>query len=234
MLVKSRSIVLHHIKYGDSGILLYCYTEQYGRMAFIANSVRTKNPKFPIHYFQPLTILDTLFYYKSKHNLHRLKELSSPMRYSTIPYQTDKSCIAMFVAEVLYRTLREEESNPMLFGFLINMFQLLDLNHKGIVNFHLLFLLQYSKFLGIFPAGLLEDSFGGREVTDIKMFHNLPADAMLSIKQMLQWPVVHLEEITINNKTRILILDRLIQFYNMHLDNILKLKSLSILREVFI
>ncbi len=233
--MKSRSIVLHHVKYGDSGMLLYCYTEQYGRMSFIANSVRTKNSKFPIHHFQPLTILDMLFYYKSKHNLHRLKELSSSMPYATIPYQTDKSCIAMFVAEILYRTLHEEESNPGLFNFLINMFQLLDLNNKGIANFHLLFLLHYSKFLGIFPSGLLkEDSFRGKEEADIKIFCNLPADAQLSLKQLIHWPDVRLEKITINNKTRILILDRLIQYYNMHMDNILKLKSLSVLREVFI
>ncbi|MBN1159430.1 MAG: DNA repair protein RecO [Bacteroidales bacterium] len=231
MLIKTRAVVMHHVKYGESSIILYCYTEQYGRMACIVNHVRTKSSKFPRHLLQPLTILDMLVYYHPNRSLHRLKDLSSPVNYTSIPYQTSKSCIAMFMAELLYKTLHEEESNPALFDFLIKMLQVLDLNKEGMANFHLIFLLHYSRFLGFFPAGLLNNR-NMVDSSDLQVFFTLPPAAVQSIKQMLQWPEVQPEEIKLNNKTRTMLLDRLIQYYSNHMQEILKMKSLPILKEV--
>ncbi|MBN2482111.1 MAG: DNA repair protein RecO [Bacteroidales bacterium] len=232
MLIKTRAVVLHHIKYSESSILLYCYTEQYGRMSCIVNRIKTKNTKVPGHLFQPLTILNMEVYYKVNRGIQRVKELSCLLTYSTIPYQTGKSCIAIFVAEVLYKTLHEEESNPVLFNFLLNMLQVFDMNTENTANFHLMFMLHYSRFLGFFPAGLLNDHKQA-DSSDLQIFLTLPDDAMHSVKQMLQWPDVQLEKIRLNNRTRTLILDRLIQFYSMHMEGTFKIKSIPVLKEVF-
>lgn len=198
----------------------------------MVNKVRTRHAKFPGHFFQPLTILNIIFYYKSNRNLYQIKELSCPVPYTTIPYQTKKSCIAMFVAEVLYKTLHEESGNSALFDFVLNMLQILDMKNEGTANFHLMFLLHYSRFLGIFPAGLLDEGkLAERE--DLQIFDNLPADARQAVIKMLQWPVVQPEDIKINNKIRSLILERLLNYYSLHMEGSFKLKSLPVLREVF-
>lgn len=232
MLTKTRAVVLHHVKYGESSILLYCYTEQFGRMNYMVHGVRSKKPKFPSSTYQPLTVLDIIFYYKPNRSLHLLKEMSCPLHYSSIPFNASKSCIAIFIAEVLYKTLHEEESNPGLFHFLLNSFHILDVHEQGTANFHITFLLHYTKFLGIYPEGLLNKSrITGQ--ADLHVFYDLQPNEMDAVIKMLQSPDFQLTGMQLNNQSRSVILERLIQYYNMHLDGILKLKSLAVLKEVF-
>lgn len=232
MVVKTRAIVLHHVKYGESGIIMYCYTEEFGRMAYMVHGVRKKRSKFPGAVYQPLTILDVIFYYKANRSIQLIKELSHNLRYNSIPFNTTKSCIAMFISEVLYKTLQEEESNPLLFEFLYRTFHVFDLNDQGTNNFHLVFLLQYTKYLGIFPSGLLDkDKTAGH--ADLHVFSDLKKGLLEMVARMLQEPELHPDEAIIDNEARSLILERIIKYYNLHLEGILNLKSLSVLREIF-
>ena len=232
MLLKTRAIVLHHVKYGESSILLYCYTAHYGRMTYLVSGVRSKKSKIPAYYFQPLVILDVLFYYKANRALFRLKDITCPVKYTSIPFDTRKGCIAMFVAEVLYRTLHEEESNPQLFDFCEHAFQALDRQVEGTANFHLVFMLQFSKYLGIYPSGLL-DSMPSEMETDLQVFHDLPEEARKAVVRMLKTDWSGMSSIGIDHKTRILIMDQVIKFYQVHMQGVFRLKSLQVMKEVF-
>ena len=232
MLEKTRAIVLHNLKYRETGIILYCYSENYGRITFIANGVRKNKTRFPASYFQPLTLIEVIFYNKQSRNLYRMKEISSSLIYNTMHVNIIKSCIAMFIAEVLYRTLHEEESNASLFGFLEKSFCDLDSRDEGIANFHLHFMLHFSGFLGIFPAGLLTGRRKDADNKDIISFDELDERAFEAVLKMLKDSGCDLQEIRINNKERNEILDCIIKHYNFHLEGVLKLKSLPVLREV--
>jgi DNA repair protein RecO (recombination protein O) len=164
--------------------------------------------------------------------MFRLKETSCPVSYVSIPFDTSKSCIAMFVAEILYRTLHEEESNAMLFDFCTNAFQVLDWQEAGTANFHLMFMLHFSKYLGIYPAGLLED-LNSELQTDLQVFYDLPEKARIAVVRMLQsdWPA--LSSIQLDGETRNQVLDKLILFYRTHLQGMFNMKSLQVLKEIF-
>ena len=61
-----------------------------------------------------------------------------------------KSTILIFLSEVLHHSIREEEKNELLFDFLESALIWLD-NHDEIANFHLILLLEVTKFLGFYP-----------------------------------------------------------------------------------
>jgi DNA repair protein RecO (recombination protein O) len=232
MLHKTKAISLHHIRYGESSLIVTLYTEKHGRLACMVNGVRSKKARFPATLFQPLTILETDYYYRENRELQRLKEASCSYLYTTIPFQAEKGAIALFLAEVLYLTLREEEGNPSLFSFLSHAFQLLDAKEKGIANFHIWFMLHYAKFLGILTA---DPSFlSDNEVSaDHQVFYRMPEEAMTALTRLLTSPQGPPDDIKLSNPNRNLLLERLIRHYAMHLDGFSRLKSFAVLREVF-
>ena len=232
MLAKTRAIVLHHIDYGETSLLLYCYTREYGRITFVVSGVRKRKSRIPAHYFQPLNILDIHFYHKANRNMFRLKEVSCPAHYATIPFDINKRCIAMFLAEVMYRTLHEEESNTVLFDFCEHAYQTLDGHYDGTSGFHLMFLLHFSKYLGIYPSGLLEGNTVEMQA-DLQVFHDLPEKARNAVISMMQTNWSGLAAIHMDGETRNLILDKMVLFYKTHLHGMFHLKSLPVLKEVF-
>lgn len=232
MLQKSKAIVLHSIKYGDSGTIVYCYTECCGRLAFIVSGTRKSGSKFPSSLFQPLTIIEVIFYNKGPGNLCRIKEAALSELYCSVNENLAKSCIAIFLAEVLYRTLQEETGNPELFGFLEKSFIRLDRLTEGVSGFHIHFMLHYSGFLGIFPEGLVKADKMDTDNRDIVSFSGLNSNSLAAIVKMLKNIDYDLKEIKLSNMERNDILNCIIKYYNLHLDGILKLNSLMVLREV--
>jgi DNA repair protein RecO (recombination protein O) len=232
MLSKTRAVVLHHIKYGDSSLIVTLYTEKFGRLSCMVNGVRAKKTKLPVTLFQPLTLLDAEVYYKKNREMQRLKEASCSFRYDSIPFTVTKSTIALFLAEILYLTLREEESNPSLFDFLNHAFQLLDSKSEGIPNFHLLFLLHYSKYLGFFPG--VPDYNGTAMLSpDLRHFRDMPPEAARALDMMLTTSPAFPEHISLTNSSRAVLLDRIIRYYQEHLGEAGRIRSVQVLKDIF-
>jgi DNA repair protein RecO (recombination protein O) len=143
--------VIHTIKYTDNSVISHIYTEEFGRKSFMISGARGKKSSARINLLQHLSMLDMEVYIKQNRGLQRIKEIRLHETFSSIPYHPVKNAVALFISEVLYRTLQEEESNPNLFSFLMNAIKIFDLSEKGYANFHLLFLLGLSRYLGFFP-----------------------------------------------------------------------------------
>jgi DNA repair protein RecO (recombination protein O) len=232
MLNKTRAIVLHHIKYGESSLIVTLYTEKHGRLTCMVSGVRSKKSKFPATLFQPLSLLETDLYYRENRDLQRLKEASCSYHYTTIPFNISKSTIALFLAEVMYLTLREEEGNPTLFSFLFHAFQLLDTQEKGVANFHIWFMLHYSRFLGILPV--VSEVFWGHGISaDTEIFYEMPAETYAALNSLIESPQGPPKSIKLSNHSRTLLLERLIRHYSLHVDGFSRLKSFAVLQEVF-
>jgi DNA repair protein RecO (recombination protein O) len=229
MLNKTQAIVLHHIRYGDTSLIVTLYTEKFGRLTCMVSGVHSKRSKFPPTYFQPLTLLEGEIYYKRNREIQRIRELACPFHYTTIPFTIVKSSIALFLAEVLYITLREEEANPALFSFLFHSFQLLDTREEGIPNFHLLFMLNFSKYLGIFPAELAHRE----NSAELSVFSHMPDEAWQALTNMAGTSLAAPEKVDISHHTRNLLLDRLMRYFSLHMDGMDRMKSLQVLKEVF-
>ncbi len=153
MLVKTRAIVLDITPYAEASIIVKAYTGTHGLQSFLVNGVRKQKARFASNLFQPLTIVELVAYFKKQGGLHRVAEVSSSPPLVHIPYDTVKTTLALFLAEMLYRSIREEEPNPGLFSFVDHAVQMLDLHPETISCFHLVFCIQLSRYLGFYPGG---------------------------------------------------------------------------------
>nr|WKN40018.1 DNA repair protein RecO [Tunicatimonas sp. TK19036] len=229
MLHKTKGIVLNFIKYRETSIVTRIYTEDFGLQSYIVNGVRgsNKKSKSKISFFQPLTVLELVVYYKKNAGLNRISEIKCPEPYQTIPYDFRKSSIAMFITEVLNKCLKEEESNIPQFEFLHYSLQMFDHLESHYENFHLQLMLKLSRYLGFAPESA-DDVFD--EVYEYVGKPTIHDEDRQVLNLLLQNP--YTSPVKTNNATRRLLLDDLIKYYQMHVGGFGELKSLTILREV--
>ena len=151
MLQKTVGIVLHTLKYNDTSNIVDIYTRENGRASFLVSVPRSRKSAVKTVLFQPLSMIEFEADYRPMSNLYRIKEAKSWYPFRTLPYDPYKSSIAMFLAEFLYRALREEAENGPLFAYLEHSIRWLDECDRSFSNFHLVFLMRFSRFLGLYP-----------------------------------------------------------------------------------
>ncbi|HOP05104.1 MAG TPA: DNA repair protein RecO [Tenuifilaceae bacterium] len=239
MLNKTRSIALHSVRYGESSIIAYLYTLEHGRVSLMVNRAFGKGKSKSV-YFQPLNLLDVVFYPSKGHGLGRLKEVSSSSLHSTLQFDNIKRAVALFIGEVIYRTLKEEESNPPLFGFLENAVKILDLLEDGVPNFHLVFLSQYCKYLGFHPNGeysIETPYFDFKNGSFVTHEPNHPmwfgAENAQLLTKLLKTSFSSCGEIKLNHSQRNAFVEQMLHYYTYHMDSAHGVRSHAILAQVF-
>ena len=240
MIRKTRGIVLHTTRYGESSLVVHCYTEQYGRQTYMVKGVRKSRKQNRSNLFQPLFILDFEVYHKENRDIQLVKEVTRAMPLNSLPFDMIKSAQAIFMAEVIYRVVREEETNPMLAHFLLNTIQYLDAIENALPDFHIVFMVQLSRPLGFYPRNNL---------TNERLFFNLAsgqfvsflkdAEIILDEKTSLLWhrymlaDFQSLNDELFNGGQRKVILDSLVRFYKFHVDGMGEIRSLEVLHSYF-
>ncbi len=240
MLYKTRGIVLNHIKYSETSVIATIYTESFGRQSYIINGVRSKKAKIKANIFQPLFLLNMEVYHKPKRDLQRLKEIQNAFVFSALPYDLRKSTLAIFIAEILYKTIQEQEPNHELFEYLFNSIQLLDLKEKGLSGFHIYFLIHLTKYLGFFP---------NNNHSETNCYFDLKAGSFMQIKpmypfcldknqsvifnKMLKFSEDQHEDCKMGYKERIQLLEKILEYYVLHIEGVKSIKSLDVFKEVF-
>ena len=240
MFFKTSGIVLHSIKYSDTSLVATIYTQSHGRQSFLIQGVYRKKSGFSPTLFQPLTLLDLEISVTPKRELQRIKEVSVSNPFHSLPYDHTKSAIALFLSEILYKTLREEETNQAMFGYLFHSIQLLDAMEYGTANFHLWFIVHLTKYLGFFPVdnysteNCMFDAANGRfyEPLMIKPSENDLIIARL-LHDILNTIPENLRNINLNHHTRNLLLKHVVEFYHFHLGGLGTIKSMPVLKQVF-
>jgi DNA repair protein RecO (recombination protein O) len=151
MLHSTKGIVFHSLKYSETSIIVKIYTGQFGLRSYLVKGVRSAKSKIKPGLFQSLTLLDLVVYHKDNHSLQSVKEVRLAHPFNTIPFDIRKSSVALFINELIYKAIREEEPNPELFGFLWQTCLLLDATEDSVSWFHIRFAVQLMQYLGISP-----------------------------------------------------------------------------------
>ncbi len=240
MLVTTEGIVLHFIKYGESSVITTIYTRDFGRQNYIVNAARSKKSANKSSLLQPLFLVDMVAYQKPSRELHRIKELKSNHVYQNLPFNISKLSTAIFLAEILYKSINEQESYPELYDFIKNSMLWFDLMESGSGNFHLWFLFRLTEYLGFLPE---TNRVGYANWFDLKkgaVTHFQPAHPFYANKDITEFLIQlsklkfdEINEFTITRNQRDSLLSVLIDYYQMHFENLGEIKSLNVLREVF-
>ena len=240
MLNKTRGIILHQIKYSDSSKIVNVYTEKFGRQDFIISESKSKKSKSKHNVLQALFLVEIDAYVKNSRQLQRIKEIKNIYPFKTIPYNITKSTIALFIAEILYKSLQPDDINENLFNFLFQSIQLFDEEIQGEANFHLFLLIHLTKFLGFFPSGKYSEESSFFDLLEGR-FVMLPPVHKKFINQengfvfdkILNLSFDKLNQIKISKRTRSQLLDNIIEYYQLHILSFKEIKSLHVFKSVF-
>ena len=239
MIENTEGIVLHNLKYGDTSLIVRIYTRRHGLQSFLFRGVRKARSKTRLYLLQPLSLVSLVYHQKTRGGLQHAREISGAAPLSGIPSDPGKTAVALFMAEVLLRVLKEQTANPPLFDFLWQSIGTLDGTSGRIGGFPLVFLLQLSKFLGFQPRnnhsavnpyfnlreGMFETVYPGEE-------NGL--DMLLSkhLSHLIPLGLQNLDELRIPPAERRVLLSRIIDYYRHHLEGMPALRAHLVLESV--
>jgi DNA repair protein RecO (recombination protein O) len=238
MNVTTNAIVLSKLRYRDNDLIVTCYTEHYGLLSFLLRGVlKRKKGLTKTAYFQLLSQLNLEIIFKPNRSLQTIKEAKMNHVYSSLHANVGKSAIVMFLSEVLASVLKEEEKNETLFSYIETALLWLD-TYSEYSNFHLLFLLQLTKYLGFYPEVIHKD-YPYFNLQDGKFEKSPLGDYAISgenlvlLKQLLGIKFDALNEVKLNAQQRQSFLNLILLYYKLHLGGFKEPKSLQILNQVF-
>ena len=238
MLVKTNAIVLSKLKYRDNDLIVKCYTKQRGVVSYlIRGAYKSSKGSSKSVYFQPLSILIIEENFKPNHSLQNIKEVKFDYLFKTLHTHILKSAIVMFLSEVLSSVLKEEEQNKPLYEYIEHTLQLLD-QEIEFSNFHLLFLLNLTKYLGFYPDNEnLDKAYfnlsNGLFESKKDEFYSISGENLSILKQLLGINFDVLNAIKLNSKQRQSFLNIVLLYFELHLGDFKKPKSLQIFNQVF-
>ena len=236
MLVKTKAIVISSLKFQEKSLIVKCFTLSDGlKSYFVRDAFSSRKSNQKIAYFQPFSILEIEAVHKNKGTLENFKEIKLAIPFQTIHNTITKSTIVLFLSEMMHYSIHEEEENEALFTYLETALLWLDA-HDEMANFHLIFLIEATKYLGFYPDitdidlpyfEMTEGVFTPfNAISSLSQHETQLFKKLLSLKFESDLKTFHVIE-------RQLLLKIIIDYYSFHLDGFRKPKSLDVLKEVF-
>ena len=241
---KTEAIVLHTVRYGDSRLIVDLFTREQGRMSVMVTVGKGSRSQTKKQYFQPLTLLAIEVDMRQQQQLQRLRGVELLCPWQSLLSEPGKLAISIFVAEFLYHALRGEQRDDRLFDYVRASLEWLDSRHDRYANFHLVFLMRLSRFLGFFPnlasyssspnSQLYFDLRAATFCTVTPSHHDylMPEDASRVQPLMrMDFATMHLFRLT--RAERVRLLEVIVRYYRLHLPAFPELRSLSVLHELY-
>jgi len=239
MLVTTKGIVLHSLKYSETSIIVRVFTQVRGLQSYLFKGIRSPKSKTKAGLFQPLTLIEVVANMKETTSLHTSREVRLFQPYMSIPFDIRKSAVALFINELLYKSIKEEEANQDLFEFLWKSCLLLDSTESSLNCFPLVFTAELTHFLGIHP----QDEFSER-----KPVFNLAESQFQSIiperdayvlpehgkpfHSLLKTSLENQSSLHLKAPARRYLLDALLMYYQIHIPGFKAMNSHHILHSV--
>jgi len=239
MLHSTRGIVFHTIRYSDTSAVVKIYTEEFGMMSFLVKGLYGRKSKLRAAMFGHLTLLDLVVERQESRQLHYIREVIPDHSAPDWSISMSKSAIILYMNELLHKCIREEESNRPLFAFLVSVLQKLAAPGISLQAFHLLFMLKLTAYLGFAPrlaktdAGSFFDMEEGLFL-DSEPLHRYyitgPAATALEHLQLIEFE--GLNAFRISSDVRNELLERLLEYYRLHIPELGEMKSVKVLQEL--
>ncbi len=238
MQVSTQAIVLAQTKYSDSSIILQLYTKSNGRVPVMVYGLTGKK-RNQMAYYQALNLLEVVLDIKAKRQVQSLKEARPEPVLHDIGMDYYKSTQAIFLAEVLTKSLQEEHAHAELFDFIHYSVQLLNSLPNGETPFYLAFLVKLTRYLGFwFYTGGFEKEFfdyqSGRFVSQKPAHAYFLSEATYKNLQVIQdepYDAEGIQDFAQDDFQKIFA--TLFKLYDLNIPGFRNVKSLGVLREVF-
>jgi len=238
VIYQTRAIVLRTVKFGESSLIVDMYTEQKGHQTFIVHSVRKAKATTPLSYLQLMSLVDMVAYHRDHKKINHVKEIRLDHTYQSIPFDMRKSFVIICLAEIASKCLSTAYPQPDLFSFLHD--ELIRYDNPGTYDrdFLIRTLVSLTHHLG-FGLEIPAENFEGKyfdlmegHLAITKPLHDYivePKD-IFYLQRIIASNTNETMDITIDVRRRII--DLLIIYYQLHVESLRDVKSLSILRDL--
>jgi DNA repair protein RecO (recombination protein O) len=236
MIRKTEAIVLNTRKFGDTSLICTMYTRNYGRRNFLIKGYRSTRARKRHSYFQPMSILDVVYYHKDTRDLQLITETSNRFFLETLQTDPIKITLGMVVIELFHHTVQEEEPNFPLFEFLGRILVELDRREGHLIHIFLYYLVQLSNYLGFFPSDLVENPglpihFDVRNgILENGHIADLGASLALAFART---EIEHCHEIPVTQGGKNELIAAMMEYYQVHVEGFKVPSSLAVFQEVF-
>jgi DNA repair protein RecO (recombination protein O) len=237
MLHKTRGIVFKTTDYGETSVIVQVFTEKFGLQSYIINGAKKPRAKISKNMLQPLHLLDMVVYHKNTGQVQRIAELKNSPVLQSLPYDVIKSSIVLFLNEVLYKAIKQQSADESLFGFVFNSIEWLDHQSGGLANFHLLFLTRLTRYLGFHPDQAINaDYFDMKNGVFSKYkpegFSYLSPPHTQNFYSLLQCSFENIGQLKFSNDERRYLVQKLLEYYALHVEGFGNIRSHEVLEEV--
>ena len=234
---KTRGIVLKTVKYGDSKIIVDFLTREEGRISMVCKVSPSKRFGVRHQYFQPMTVLDIRYMRNPRQSLGTIKEAHIAMPYTSLYTDGIKMSITFFIAEFLHYTTRDLHTDAPLYDFIEQSMAWLDASERGVANFHLMFMIRMSLFLGFLPdmdsyrEGALFDMREGIFCLSAPLHPDvLNAEDAKKMQILMRMTPSNLHLFPLSRNERNRIIDITLLYYHLHIPQFSDMKTLEVLR----
>jgi len=239
MISKTTGIVLRTVKHSDRASVVTVYTRDYGRMAYMVYGIYGKKSAAKAACFLPLSLIEITAAHHPGKDVQQMKEARIEENLINTHHNPIKNAIALFIAELLYKTLKHPEPESELFDFLRQSILILNDKEEGIANFHLVFAMHLCRHLGIKPNGdfanpVYFDLLNGTFVQYPPQHeHIMNPEITKLFLQLNQLSFEDMDQLKLSRESRNNLLNSIVEYYKLHMPEFYGLNCLTVLQEVF-
>jgi DNA repair protein RecO (recombination protein O) len=233
---KTEGIVLRTLKYQEAGMITTVYTREYGIRTFIIRTYRSSRSRNKYSFFQPLSIIDLIYFYKENRDIHSINESKTAVLLQEVQAHPVKLSLGLAMVEIFYDCIKEEEQNLPLYDFFRRTILYLDKSEKHLIHIFIFFLLHLTQFLGFFPN---DESDAARHVafdsekgtlTALKQQAD-PVPGLL--RRFMESELETCYDITFDQQEKRFLLKTLFAYYKTHVQGFRYPQTIRVFAEVF-
>lgn len=240
MFQQLRCVALRTVKYDDRRNIVSAWSAECGRVGLIVPAGASREASRRRALMMPLGLFEGVADIRPGFDLLNIRDVRPIAVLPSLSASPSKAVVAMFLAEVLEKVLRESPADENLFNFIHRSAEKLDkMPQAGVPNFPLVFLCRLGGLMGIEPDisewqpgkvfDMVEGIYRSSVPTNRRWLDSDEARVAAIVQRMTFESAARL---LFPRKMRRDILDVILEYISLHLSPIDNLRSLPILREL--
>ena len=230
------------MKYDDKRAILTAWSAEAGRVAIMIPDGGSREARRRRAMLMPMSLFEGEVDMRPGREILSMRVMRPSAVLPDLSMHPEKSVVAMFLAEVLERILREAAPDPVLTAYIFDAVAALDALPVGraVANFTIIFLYRLGHFIGITPdveswrPGYVFDMQAGHfRATPPVRGRWLPPDEAEFLVTLARLDFANAQHVALPLELRRRALRAILDYYTIHHSSLVDLKSLPVVSEIF-
>ena len=231
---KSEGIVLSSLKYSETSLILDIYTKQHGLGSYIVSGVRKQKSR-TANVYHPMNIIDMVAY-TSGESLSRIKEASYAYMYQKLDRDVISAAVGTYVIELVRNAIQDKEPDERLYSFIRGTLLSLDSGSHAISTLPYQFAIRLAEYMGFQMQDNYSEESPYFDLSSGQFVSALTSDSTVldgTLSTVMHQLMNGVQTISLTKQDRAFLLDKLMSYYELHIDNFKPLRSIPVLRSIF-